>query len=310
VTGAPVRVLRTDDLGAVAALLRRLRGDNLYTERGVRHDVDSDPARADGARWVAEREGMVGYAVAIRRWWREPNDAYAWMGVLPEARGHGLGRRLSEVVEEHVVSLGVDSVLSDVTGDPAGDAFLEARGYAFERLDRISVLDPRTVDLGELADRERAAADAGYALTSLKAIEDLHALYELDLESSDDMPGGTGTHTMTFPDWETSLLRMPDLHAGASAIVTRDGQPVALSLLSVDLDSRRARTEETGTARAHRRQGLATLAKLATIRRAAELGIESMLTDNAEANVGMLAINERLGYRPLVARRRWVKQLR
>ena len=39
-------------------------------------------------------------------------------------------------------------------------------------------------------------------------------------------------------------------------------------------------------------------------------GIEAILTDNAEQNVGMLAINERLGYRPLLARRRWVKSLR
>jgi len=310
VTGAAVRRLRADDLGAVAALLRRLRGDNLYTERGVRHDVESEPARAGGARWVAERDGVVGYAVAIRRWWREPNDAYAWIGVLPEARAQGTGNRLWEAVERHVASLGVDSVLSDVVGDPAGEAFLEARGYGFERLDRVSVLDPRTAELGELAHRERVAAGAGYALTSLDAVADLHALYELALETWDDMPGSAGDHTVTFADWETNLLGMPDLHAGASAIVTGGGRPVALSILSVDLDSLRARTEETGTARAHRRRGLATLAKLATVRWAAEHGIEAMLTDNAETNVGMLAINDRLGYRPLVARRRWVKQLR
>jgi RimJ/RimL family protein N-acetyltransferase len=51
------------------------------------------------------------------------------------------------------------------------------------------------------------------------------------------------------------------------------------------------------------------LAKLATIAWARENGIDEIVTDNAEENEGMLAINERLGYRPLLARRRWVKAL-
>jgi ribosomal protein S18 acetylase RimI-like enzyme len=105
--GVVIRELRADDLGAVAALLRRVRGDGLYTERGVRHDLASEPASARGARWVAERGVVVGYAVAMRRWWRETPDAYVWAAVLPEARGRGAGGALWERVERHVASLGV-----------------------------------------------------------------------------------------------------------------------------------------------------------------------------------------------------------
>ncbi len=304
-----IRVLRSDDLGAVAALLRRLRGDNLYTERGVRYDVESEPDRADAARRVVDRDGIVGYAVAIRRWWRVPNDAYAWTGVVPEARGRGLGRALWDLVEEHVATLGVDSVFSDVVEDASGNAFLRARGFRADRLDRVSVLDPRTVDLDELPRRARRAAADGYSLSSLDSVRDLHAVYELALEAWDDMPGSSGSHAVTFEEWQGSLLRAPDLHAGASAIVVNEGRPVSLALLSVDLESRRGRNEETGTAHGHRRRGLATLAKLATIRWASEHGIEAILTDNTEQNVGMLAINERLGYRPLVVRQRWVNDL-
>ena len=50
--------------------------------------------------------------------------------------------------------------------------------------------------------------------------------------------------------------------------------------------------------RAHRRRGLARLAKLATIRWAEANGVEWRLTANAEANAGMRALNESLGYRP------------
>ncbi len=304
-----IRELRSDDFGAVAELLRRLRGDNLYTERGVRYDVESEPERADAARWVADQDGIVGYAAAIRRWWRLPNDAYAWAGVVPEARGRGIGSALWDLVEQHIAGLGVHSCFSDVVDDASGDAFLRARGFRVDRVDRVSVLDPRTIGLDELSQRTRRAAEGGYSLATLDSVGDMHAVYELALEAWDDIPGSSGSHAVSFDDWQNSLLRAPDLHAGASAIVASDGRPVSLALLSVDLESRRARNEETGTARAHRRRGLATLAKLATIRWASEHGIESILTDNAEQNLGMLAINERLGYRPLVARQRWIKDL-
>ncbi len=92
-------------------------------------------------------------------------------------------------------------------------------------------------------------------------------------------------------------------------IVVRGGEPVAHCLMAVDLDGRRARNEGTGTARDHRRRGLATLAKLAAIRWAVEHGIETIITDNSEQNVGMLAINERLGFRPVITRQRWTKSL-
>ena len=302
--------LRRDDLGAVAALLRRVRADNLFTERGVRHDVEAEPARADAARWVAERDGIVGYAVVMRYWWRQTNDAYAWVGVGPEARGHGLGRSLAGLAEEHLDALGVDAVYTDVVQDPAGEAFARGRGFEVDRIDRVSVLDPRTTDVSELPQRLDRASAAGYALTTLDEVRDRHALYELALEVGDDMPSMGAPHSLSFEEWTASLLEFPDLDPTASAVVVHDRLPVAFSLVSVDRDARRARNEETGTARAHRRRGLATLAKLATISWAREAGIESILTDNAEENAGILAINARLGYRPLITRTRWVRRLR
>ena len=305
-----IRELRPDDLPSVAALLARLRGDNLYTERGVRYDIESEPDRADAARWVADEGGIVGYAVAMRYWWRAANDAYAWAGVLPEARGRGVGGELTGFVERHVTALGVDSLFTDVVDDAAGDAFVRARGFRPDRLDRISALDPRTTDLGELPERERRAGADGYRLVALDAVGDVHALYELALEIDDGIPGTAAPHGVSFDEWQTSLLRFPDLRTDGSAIVLKDGRPTSLAFLSADLDSRRARSEGTGTAHGHRRRGLASLAKLATVRWAREHGIEAILADNAERNAGMLTINERLGYRPVVARQRWVKDLR
>jgi GNAT superfamily N-acetyltransferase len=305
---AVIRELRSGDVPEVAALLRRVRGDKLFTQSGVRHELETEPGRADGARWVAVGDGVVGYAFALRRWWRAENDGHAWAGVVPAARRHGVGAALWQRVEAHLAALGVASVFADVVEDPQGEAFARARGFEVERVDRVSVLDPRTVDLERFGGREESAAARGYRAVALDAVRDLHALYELDLEAADDEPGGTSPHTISFAEWQDLTLDFPDLHREASAVVVHGGLPVSLALLGVDLGSRTARNEGTGTARAHRGRGLATLAKLATIRWAAAHGIEAILTDNTQENAPMLAINGRLGYRPLLTRRRFVRR--
>jgi GNAT superfamily N-acetyltransferase len=305
---AVIRKLLARDLGEVSALLRRIRRDHLHTERGLKHWIDSIPERAGASWWVADEGGVVGYALAMRRWWQASNDAYAWVGVAPEVRGRGVGGALWEAAERHVELLDVDSLLSDVLADTAGEAFLEARGFRPDRLDRVSALDPVSVDLDEFHRRlERARAD-GYELVALADVSDLRAVYELVLEVADDMPGSGAPHTFSFEEWKDVLLQDPNLDANASAIVLHAGRPVSIALLSVDPESRQAHNDQTGTARAHRGRGLATLAKLSTIRWARGHGVERIITDNAEANAAMLAINDRLGYRAFVGRRRWIRE--
>ena len=56
-------------------------------------------------------------------------------------------------------------------------------------------------------------------------------------------------------------------------------------------------------------RGLALAAKVASARWAAANGFERILTENDQANAGMLAINRRLGYRPLYDQRQVVPRV-
>jgi RimJ/RimL family protein N-acetyltransferase len=73
-------------------------------------------------------------------------------------------------------------------------------------------------------------------------------------------------------------------------------------MLSADLETGRGYNEYTGTLPSHRGRGLARSVKLASLRWAAAQGLTAVWTTNDETNAPMLAINDRLGYRPSARR--------
>jgi RimJ/RimL family protein N-acetyltransferase len=302
-----IRPLDAAGMPAFAAVFRDERPDQLWTERGIRHWIDSTPPRARAQWWLAEADGAHAGAVAMRRWWRTDESAYAFVAAPPGADEGA--EALWQAVDAHIESLRVDKLITHVLAGRTDEDALRRRGFQPDRLDRVSVLDTRTADVSDLAPRLQKARAAGYDLVQLAEVDDLRGIFDVDMEVMDDMPGGEAAHGMSFDEWSHDLTESPDLSRAGSSIVVRKGKPVALALLAVDELARRGRNEETGTARAHRRRGLATLAKLATTAWARDNGIDEIVTDNAEANEGMLAINERLGYRPLLARQRWAKEL-
>lgn len=157
-----IRELRDDDMPGLARVWRELRPDAVHSERGLRHLVESFPPRAQAEHWIAEEHGVVAWAFAHRRWWRAGNNAYVWIGVLPEFRGRGLGSELWQLAERHVAGLDVERVNADVVGDPAGGRFLKDRGFVQVRTVVISSLDPRFVEFGELETRRSRAEADGY----------------------------------------------------------------------------------------------------------------------------------------------------
>jgi GNAT superfamily N-acetyltransferase len=302
-----IRPLRDDDFPELARLWRDLRPDGVRSERGLRHLVESFPQRAEGAFWVAEDDGIVAWAMAHQRWWRATNSAYIWIGVLPHARGRGFGGRLYELALDHVAAIGADRVQSEVVGDEAGERFLAKRAFAPSRTVVISALDPRRVSGAQLEERRRRAEAQGVPGSPLRGVG---SRASPPARRRDERRRARRGRAARAPaEWRRELLELPDFTNEGSFVVVAGDEPVAYSALAVDAESRRGRNEGTGTARAHRGRGLATLAKLAQLRWAAEHGVERVITDNDAQNAPMLAINRRLGYEPFVERRVFVKDL-
>lgn len=180
-----------------------------------------------------------------------------------------------------------------------GQRFAEARGYVRTRAERCSTLDPRTADTSSLESLESEKRAEGFRLVGLGEVRERpHDLYVLVATCEADVPSDDPATSIPYEDWLREGYAYPDLDDDASFVVLAVGGMVALSLLYADRASGVAQNEMTGTLPGFRRRGLARLAKLASIRAAADLGIREIWTANDLENAGMLALNEELGYEP------------
>ena len=142
----------------------------------------------------------------------------------------------------------------------------------------------------------RKAAE-GFTLAPLAELRDrphdVHAVYAA---ATADIPADDPEDDVPFEDWEKQDLDDPELAWDGSFVVLHEGQPVALAFLLVNPDAKTGSNEMTGTLPAFRGRGLARLAKLASIRWAAEQGYRTIYTGNDAENAPMLSLNRSLGY--------------
>ncbi len=278
----------------------------MWTPRGLLHWIDAEPARARLRNWVATANGeIVGWATAALHWSTERGDVgWAWAGVREDARGRGIGARLFSLAEAHVLEVGARKLETFAHEGSVGERFAHARGYVRSRSERFSSLDPRAADLSRLPELERAKGAEGFRAVPLRAARErpreLHAVYA---ECEADMPADDAVTRLGYEEWLQETFESPDLDDDASTVVLAgEERPVALCFLEVDRDAGVAENEMTGTLRSFRLRGLARLAKLASIRAAAQQGIHEIWTGNDAENRGMLALNDELGYRPRIVR--------
>jgi GNAT superfamily N-acetyltransferase len=266
----------------------------MTTEMWV-HRERSVPERALLRSFVAELDGrVVGESWVFREWWTSADRVQVFAAVRGHARGRGIGSALYDEARAHADAIGWADLYTRFHETETGVAFARARGFREARADRYSALEPRTV--GESPAVEvRPAADV-----------DPRILYAIDEGSVRDMPGAAAHEANPFEDWEAFVLGRPLLRLEGSFVAYADGEPAAIAMLTADFDTGRGTNMYTGTLPGFRGRGLAYAAKVALIRWAAEHGITQLVTHNDETNAAMLAINDRLGYRPVGRRVEYV----
>lgn len=299
-----IRELRREDAAAVARLELSIVPDQVLTPELVWQRASRTIEREQLRTWVAELDGeVVGYAHASFQWSvPTPGKGRFWIGVRPHARGQGLGGELYEHATDHLRSHGAWRARSWVDDDADGTRFLERRGFRPSGTDRVSELRLATAALPE------PRVPDGVRLVALRDARDRERdLYEICAAGEIDMAGHDEPETeLSFESWLQDDYGSPALSDEGSIVALDGGRAVSLAFLTVDPKRRLAYNQMTATLPEHRRRGLALAVKLASARWAAANGYEQVVTENDIDNVGMLAVNERLGYRPLYEQVSWV----
>jgi GNAT superfamily N-acetyltransferase len=300
-----IRELQPEDVGSVVRLWVEQNPHIVLTERGFRHEIELPPEGERRRDWVAVRDGdVVGHGQAGFEW-AVPTRGKGriWIQVAPEHRGRGIGSELYEEAVGYLRDEGAWRVKGFVLGDPAGGRFLTGRGFKPAERNRASGLDLRTASVPEVD-------VPGFTVATLGETRDrARELHAICLEGEIDMPSDEPETEVDFESWRRAELDYPDISDQGSMVVLEGERPVSLALLAVDPERGLGYNSMTATLRSHRRRGLALLAKTAVVRWAQQTGLERLVTENDETNVGMLAINDRLGYRPLYVEEVFVKEL-
>jgi GNAT superfamily N-acetyltransferase len=300
-----IRELTRDDAAASARVQATVNPYQVVTPELVWHRASRRIERELRQTWVAELDGeIVGFAEAGFEWSiPTPGKGRFWMGVLPAWRNRGLGRELYATVEQYLRSRGAWRLRTWVDQDPSGARFLERRGFEPHRVDKVSELD-LALPLPE------PSVPDGFRLAPLVNVRDrIDDLFAICAAGEIDMPGDEPETNFRLEDWKQDDFAPAALSEEGSFVALAAERPVALALLAVDPARRLGYNRMTATLPEYRRRGLGLAVKLAGARWAAANGVERLLTENDATNVGMLAINERMGYRHVYDQVGWVLEL-
>ena len=213
------------------------------------------------------------------------------LAVDPEHRGRGAGTALYDDAMGSLDSQGAAITEGVANDDPASLAFARRRGFAVNGEHRISGVDPRTVDpVGPPPDElEPIRCDRLPDTDSLLATHNASA--------KDDPSGHSRVHTAA--EFRSQWWDSPD-NANDLSWAMLDGETVAaFTSVQVDRERGRAWSSMTATHPSYRGRGLATWLKRATLNSLADAGVTRAMTANDVQNAAMLAVNDRLGYRPI-----------
>jgi len=209
------------------------------------------------------------------------------------------------LAESWLRSEGAGTAVAKVREDLTSErALLEAIGYREDRRYRFWRLDLVEGRDRLLATAERTTVEMrrqGVELMTLDRDTDperWRKLYELDIETTYDIPTTVPMPVPTFDEWRQFWFENP-AHTPARFWIAREGDAiVGLSVIAFPPKRGIPWTSFTCTSRSARGRGIARALKYASVRQAIELGMTVVETQNDAANAPILHLNNEMGYRP------------
>lgn len=318
--GFRVRRATPADLGGVARVYTLARPGNPATASLL---LAADAAQAEvgatHARWLAELGGEVIGAAEIMEplGSRSPGSFWLELAVLQEARGQGAATALARALKEHLKAL-APTRLKVVVSEANPVALRFAQRHGFSEVERFW---DRTLDLsGFRALRHTRPLPEGLELVTLaqfaaRVPDVVEALYPLYEEARADLPRSPGEAYTPLPPsalngWLSHLdpalfmlalrgegpVGFTALEPSGATGPANTGLLTARSGPAHDPDRYELMIAMTGVARTERNRGLARALKVASMEAARQAGWAVIRTSNHSSNLGMLRVNDALGF--------------
>jgi RimJ/RimL family protein N-acetyltransferase len=180
--------------------------------------------------------------------------------------------------------------------------FAQNRGFALRRHMFESTIDLAAFDENQFAGLVEAVEASGIRFFSLADVGDTEEarrkLFAVNVKASADTPGSDGG----FPSFEefNELFNTSSWFRPAGQIIAADGDKyIGLAAVAYFAETNSMGNNITGVLPGYRGRKIAQALKLLTIRYAKACGAASIRTSNDSENAPMLAINRKLGYKPL-----------
>jgi GNAT superfamily N-acetyltransferase len=281
-----------DDLDALH------EGDLLWWgKQFVADRVASMPPGTPHLMLVAELDGEpVGDAFHIGVGGAQNGYSMSGFYVLPQARGRGVGRALSDVLEEASIANGLPGTSASVHELDSSSLEVARRlGYEVMGHHRESVLDLDHLDVTAAQAYVDGAAAAGFTLRPLAADAgeaEWQQLYELTVTTWMDAPDAEGS-TEQIP---YSVFRgfLPD--PSYVLMAWRGDRPVGMTAVMDRAKDQAVNTFFTGVLPEARGAGLSTALKAGHALEMRSRGQHRIFTQNMDQNAPILAANDRLGF--------------
>jgi GNAT superfamily N-acetyltransferase len=257
--------------------------------------------------WVAPSEGRVTGVARLRLF---EGSGRAHLGefaihVHPDHRRRGVGTRLLKAVARAARDEKRRSLVVEASSDTSGVPFLEASGFTCVL--SLSLLLLSVPDAGGIEEIVHLK-HPGYRLIRWLGVvpHELAQTFAAAKSAMGDMPTGEMDYGTTT--WDTDRVRdMAEVvEKRGDTLLTvaamRDDTIAGFTELVIPVgDGSRAIQYDTAVISGHRGNGLGLWVKAAMLDwlRAEWPVVQEIETDNAEDNAHMLAVNERLGFRPL-----------
>ncbi|HEY3414510.1 MAG TPA: GNAT family N-acetyltransferase [Armatimonadota bacterium] len=272
------------------------------TEQIRRYDEVRDP-KCFHERLIAECDSQPVGAVTFgnTEWMFHPRRFAIEVHVLPAHRNAGVGTQLYGAMEANLATLEPEVLRSLAREDmPESIHFLEKRGFHEEDRNWESRLAVAAFNPGPYDGIEDCLRTIGVDIVTFGSLasdpDRDRKMFELETELVHDLPAPEPLTDLSYEQYGKHILDSPNLLPEGWMVATHNGEYIGVSVVWLAPGQAYLNTGLTAVKREWRRNRIALAMKLRVIEYARQRGIPQIRTDNESNNVGMLSINERLGF--------------